>query len=302
VALLAGEHEVERRIRSAFETVGAHGFVHVSEIGGSAEVSVDADASVAVASVVKVIFALAFGRQVAAREIEATERAEVPARYRLGGTGTTGCRDRVEMSLRDLALMMMSVSDNAATDVIYQRTGRRAIDAVLDELGLSATHVRGDMLWGHLGVVAELGLDDANDLDDQLERAGDAAVRNLAWLDPQRANASTPREIGRLLEAIWTDRAGPPEACAFVRSIMAQQVTTDRLASGFEQPGVRVAGKTGTLPSIRNEAGVVTYPDGRQYAAAIFTRAGSLAARRPAIDAAIGATARIAIDHLRQLS
>jgi beta-lactamase class A len=63
-----------------------------------------------------------------------------------------------------------------------------------------------------------------------------------------------------------------------------------------------VAGKTGTLPAIRNEAGVVSYPDGRRYAAAIFTRADSLVPRQPRIDAAIGAAARIAVDYLRSAS
>ncbi len=59
---------------------------------------------------------------------------------------------------------------------------------------------------------------------------------------------------------------------------MAQQIWPHRLSSGFP-PGVRIAAKTGTLPTWRNEAGVVTYPDGRQHAVAVFTRAASLADR-----------------------
>jgi beta-lactamase class A len=293
--------EIERQIRASFKSAEARGFLHVREIGGSRSVSIDADAPVAVASVIKILFCLAFGREVATGAIPGDERAEVPAAYRMGGTGTTSCRDPVQMSLRDLALFMMTVSDNAATDVIFRRTGRKAIDAVIDELNLSDTHVRRDMMSGHMRVVEELGLPSAEDLDDQVERADAALVWQLAWIDPQRSNASTAREIARLLEAIWTDRAGSPEACAFVRSAMAQQLTTHRLAAGFEQDGVRVAGKTGTLPAIRNEAGVVTYPDGRQYVAAIFTRAHCLAPARPRIDAAIGTAARMAIEHLRSL-
>jgi beta-lactamase class A len=62
---------------------------------------------------------------------------------------------------------------------------------------------------------------------------------------------------------------------------------------------VQVAGKTGTLPPWRNEAGVITYPDGRRYAVAVFTRAESFAPRLPAVDASIGRAARLALDHLR---
>ena len=50
---------------------------------------------------------------------------------------------------------------------------------------------------------------------------------------------------------------------------------------------------------IRNEAGVVTFPDGTAYAAAIFTR--SAADCDPtAIDAAIGNIARTPIRKLRE--
>lgn len=68
---------------------------------------------------------------------------------------------------------------------------------------------------------------------------------------------------------------------------MSHQVTSHRLASGFEN-GLTLANKTGTVPTVRNEAGVATYPDGKQYIVSVFTRADSLENRQPAIDAAIG--------------
>lgn len=85
---------------------------------------------------------------------------------------------------------------------------------------------------------------------------------------------------------------------AEVRRVMALQVWPHRLSSGFPD-GVRVSAKTGTLPGIRNEVGVVEYQDGGRWAVAVFTRARSYAARQPGIDAAIGTVARPAIEHLR---
>jgi beta-lactamase class A len=204
---------IEDRIRTLFASVEAQGFLDVREIGGSGSVSVDADAPVAAASVIKILLCLAFAREVAAGTIPAAERAEVPAAHRVGGAGTTGCRDPVQMSLRDLALFMMTTSDNAATDVILERTGRAAIDAVLDELNLSETHFRGGMMWGHMRVVEALGLPSARDLDDQIEGADQAAVWSLAWLDPKRSNASTARDITRLLEATARDRPRRALSC-----------------------------------------------------------------------------------------
>ncbi|MYZ41175.1 serine hydrolase, partial [Streptomyces sp. SID4917] len=76
----------------------------------------------------------------------------------------------------------------------------------------------------------------------------------------------------RLLGLVWRDEAAPAAACADVRRWLEFQVWPHRLRSGFPD-GVKVSGKTGTLPSVRNEIGVVEYPDGGRYAVAVFTRA-----------------------------
>jgi beta-lactamase class A len=288
---------ISQALAARFARADARGFVHARELATGAEVGLDADAPVSVASVIKVAFAIAFAREVAAGRLDGRERVEVPAELRLGGSGTAGFRDTPLISLRDLARLMLTVSDNAATDIVLDRTGRDAVTAVLAELGLHATHLRSDMASMHRRVVAELGLDPDRDLDAQLAQADPDAVRALAWLDPAYANAATPRDTTALLAAIWSDRAGPPQACAFVREVMGEQVSTQRLASGFG-PEVAVAGKTGTLPGVRNEAGVVALPDGRRVAVAVFTRCGSLADRNPAVDAAIGDTARMAVEAL----
>ena len=289
---------VEDRLRETFAQADARGFLHVRDLATGDELGLDAGAPVATASVIKIVFAIAFAREVAAGRLDPAEPTDVPATLRLGGSGTAGFADPVRISLRDLALLMLTVSDNAATDVIYARAGEPAIAAVIADLGLRDTHVRSDMSRAAHGVAETLGFPDATELDDRLLRADPAVVRALPWLDPATANASTPRDTTALLAAIWTGDAGPAPACAFVRSAMGEQVTTHRLAAGFADEGMRVAAKSGTLPGIRNEAGVVTYPDGRRFGVAVFTRTESLAVRRPAIDAAIGRAARLAVDAL----
>ncbi|WP_067796246.1 serine hydrolase [Actinomadura formosensis] len=77
-------------------------------------------------------------------------------------------------------------------------------------------------------------------------------------------------------------------------------VPPHRLASGFPYDDVVVSGKTGTLPTLRNEVGAVEHPDGARYAVAVFTRALLPAAVLPRADAVIGTTARQAIEFLRR--
>ena len=288
--------DVVAEIEAVFAEAGATGFLHAREVGTDGpEVSVGGDEPVVLASVFKVPVAVAYAREVAAGRLDPTERTTVTARYRVGGIGTAGCRDDVQMSWRDLALNMLTMSDNAATDVIFHRVGQEAVDQVLTDLGLKQTQVLGcceDLLSS---LVRDLGLEN---VEDSLDGIDPALIWGLAVLDPARTTASTPREITTLLDAIWTDRAAPAEACASVRDIMAHQIWPHRLSSGFES-GVQLAAKTGTLPSVRNEAGVVRYPDGRQFAVAVFTRAFSLDERQPAVDASIGKAARLAVEQLR---
>jgi beta-lactamase class A len=291
----------ERRIHDVFAAAGARGFLHAREVGvpDGPQVCVGADDPVVLASVFKIPVAVAYSRGVSAGRLDETERTRVTGRYRIGGIGTAGCADDVEMSWRDLALFMLTMSDNAATDTIFHRIGQPAVDRVLDDLGLTNTRLIGcceDLLASMLG---ELGIDlTAPDAEERLAEVDPDRMWSLAVLDPQRTTASTPRDVTELLDAIWTDRAGDPAACERVRAIMARQIWPHRLSCGFDAD-VSIAAKTGTLPAVRNEAGVVTYPDGRRYAVAVFTRAGTLTERQPAVDAAIGHAARLAVEHLR---
>lgn len=93
--------------------------------------------------------------------------------------------------------------------------------------------------------------------------------------------------------------SNPADACAEARRILGLQVWPHRLASGFPEDEVKTSGKTGTLPTLRNEVGVVEYPDGGRYAVACFTRASTLNQKTPAADTVIGHAARLAVDSLR---
>ncbi len=201
--------------------------------------------------------------------------------------------DPVRLSLRDAALLMMSVSDNTAADLLLRRVGLDAVNRTTARLGLTRTRA----VYGFGEMLATMR-----------EDAGPAGTRaltdphvltRLRALDPARTNRSTPRDMTRLLTALWRDEACPPQYGAAMRRVMGLQVWPHRLASGFPFDDVHVAGKTGTLPTLRNEVGVVEYPDGGRYAVAVFTRTANPAATLPAADAVIGTAARIAVDALR---
>jgi beta-lactamase class A len=306
-----GEAVTEEHIREVFAGAGAEGQLHAvpvrlrttvaGEAGaeqGGREVAVGADDPVVIASIFKVLMVLEFARQVVAGQLDPRERVRVTGADRLGGWGTAGCLDDVELSLRDLAHFAMSVSANSAADLLLARVGLDTVRLLTEELGLDRTRIVGgprDLLESML---AEVGARDEREFAVRYPALPDDRKRRLAVLDPRHTTASTPREITRLLHLIWSDAAGPTEACAFVRDLMSRQVFRHRLVSGFPDD-VTVAAKTGTLPGLHMEAGVARYPDGKYYAIAVFARTQDLAASRPTVDAAIGKAAGIAVDFLR---
>jgi beta-lactamase class A len=287
-------------IRAVFRDAGATGFLHARELGrDGAEIDVDADVPVVLASVFKIPVAVAFERAVAEGRLDPAERTTVSARYRRGGVGLAGLHDDAVLTWRDLAHLMLTISDNAATDVVFHRIGQPAVDAVLDDLELHRTCIAGCCEDLFASIVVDLGATrDADDIDALLARQPEERLWALSVLDPARTTSSTPREMTALIDAIWSDRAAPPDACARVRAAMEQQVWPHRMRAGFPD-GVRIAAKTGTLPAVRNEVGAVIHPDGRTFAVAVFTRAQALDDSLPAVDRAIGAVARLAVDALR---
>ncbi|MEV4199519.1 serine hydrolase [Micromonospora globbae] len=294
---------VTRAIDGIFGRVGVTANLHVVDIDadGADEgraVAVRADEQVVIASIFKILLVLEFARQVVEGQLDPAERVLVTADDRLGGWGLAGCADDAEVSLRDLAYFAMSVSDNTAADLLLRRVGADVLPMLAAELGLARTRIVGGPRQLVEMMLADVGARTEADFARIFPTLTADQVRAMRVFDPQRTTSGTARDITRLLALIWRDEAGPAQACAMVREWMSRQLFWTRLAAGFP-PGVRVAGKTGTLPGLHLEAGVAEYPDGGRYAIAVFARTEQLATRRIDVDLAMGEAARTAVEALR---
>ncbi|MEL3944746.1 serine hydrolase [Streptomyces sp. LNU-CPARS28] len=282
------------RLQDAFAEAGVTGRLHAVDIDSGAEVGVGADQPVVTASVHKLCVLVTLHEQAAAGRVDLTEQIECPPEDRTSGpTGLAAMLDPVRMSLRDAAYLMMAVSDNTAAELLLERVGLDAVNATTARLGLTRTRAVHSFREMFASMREDAGPGGAQALTDPY------VIARLRALDPARTNHSTPRDMTRLLGAVWRDEACTPEHGAAMRRVLGLQVWPHRLAAGFPFDDVHVAGKTGSLPTVRNEVGVVEYPDGGRYAVAVFTRAARTAATLPSADAVIGTAARIAVEALR---
>lgn len=286
------------------DELGITCFVHARDLGRNhhaparAEVGARENAPVVTASVFKLPVLVEACIRMTTGEVSAERRIELsPEDFCVEGpSGLAVFTNRVTVSFRDLCLSMITVSDNRATDVVLDILGRASVNARMRELGLASTVLEGDCRYLFDTAAADLA-----SLDPPVTYGSEDATEHwlkIRTLDPKRTNRSTPAETTALLAALWREEGLPASACAEARRILGLQVWSHRLRRGFPDE-VTVSGKTGTLPFIRNESGVVEFPDGGRYAVAVFLRTPSPRSIDPRADDAIADLAAAAVADLR---
>ena len=141
------------------------------------------------------------------------------------------------ITLRDLATMMVAVSDNAATNVLIDRIGMANVNAMLDSFGLTHTRLRRKMM--------------------DLEAAKQG-----------RENISTPREMMSLLGAIYNGKLLNKEMTADFFKVLSTNKSS--FIPRDLPPDLKVANKPGELEAVRNDSGIV-FVEGRPYVICVMT-------------------------------
>jgi beta-lactamase class A len=308
VGLRGKLQHVDADHQQLFTRAACHGQLCVQPLDGNDEVALHADQPVVSASVFKVVVALEAETQFLEGRLNARERVVAPAAQRtVGPSGLSLFQDDVELSMRDLVVQMLTVSDNAATDLLLHRVTIDAVNARAAQLGLLNTVVATDMRAMISSLAHDAGFSDWSALMAALAHAQPEVARDRVMhrllgakaLNPTFATRTTPREMATLLRLIWTGRAAPWAACERVRELMGQQLVRNRIAAAFPAPA-RVAAKSGSLAGVvRNEIGVVELSGGERYVAAVFTQALRPWQAEAAVNAAIGAAVASAIELLR---
>jgi beta-lactamase class A len=138
---------------------------------------------------------------------------------------------------RDLATMMVAVSDNSATNVLIDRVGMDNVNGLMDSLGLSHTRLRRKMM-------------------------------DVKAASEGRENISTPREMMALLEAIYRGKLLNKEMTEdFLKMLSTHK---ESFIPRDLPDDVRIANKPGELEAVRNDSGIVLAKN-RPYVICVMT-------------------------------
>ena len=142
-----------------------------------------------------------------------------------------------QLTNRDLATMMVAVSDNAATNVLIDRLGMENVNALLDSLGLHNTRLRRKMM-------------------------------DVKAAPEGRENISTPLEMLTLLEKIYQGKVLDKEMTAdFFKMLSTHKAS---FIPRDLPDGLQIANKPGELEAVRADSGIV-FLQNRPYIICVMT-------------------------------
>lgn len=241
--------DIERTTRSVDATWG----IYMKSLETGEEIAINGDRPMDTMSTIKIPLMVEVFEQIKAGKFSLADRYTLAPEDVLPGTGLLRQMEPgAVVTVKDLITLMIVVSDNSATDVLYRMVGGpEAVNRRMEALGLRETR---------------------------------APAPARAWFDALRAapsrdqfhreakhpfGMSTPREMGRLLEMMERGTLVDKASSDLMLEIMRGQLYRTRIPRYLN--GYRVPHKTGDfLPFIADDVGVLEAP-GRTIVLTVFT-------------------------------
>jgi beta-lactamase class A len=196
------------------------------------------------ASTIKLPILCALFDAVAKGKAKWTDTLTVVAAEKSSGSGVIASEfsDGVQLPLRDVANLMIVLSDNTATNLVLDRLTTDAVNAYLDSIGIKTTRSMRKILG-----------------------AGPAAGYSEAGKLPENRKygigVSTPHDMVAILEKLERGEIVSPAASKEILAILGR--CQDGNGIRRRMGALKVANKTGALDALRADLGIVYSPAGR---------------------------------------
>jgi beta-lactamase class A len=249
------------------------------------------------ASTLKVPLLVELYRQVDRGDIDLDQHIEITRDLRVPGSGILKeMAEGLNPTVRDLAMLMIIISDNTATDCLYNLVGGHNLNQTIQQLGLSKTRI--PMTCRQLLFVV-VGLDPNNP-----DHTYDLCAKRLfnqecvpdgSGYDIARSDVSSPGDMCKLLEMLYSGNILSPASREDALHILERQQLRTVIPHALPV-GTRVAHKTGFYFGVRADVGIVYSPTG-PYTVAIMARE-LKCPDRMVVDLSLAALARAVYDTL----
>lgn len=272
---------LQRSIEQITRGVNASWGIYIKCLETSEEVAINADAQMDTMSVIKIPLMVEALEQVKAGKLKLSDKYTLVREDILPGTGIIQRLDPgAVLSVKDLITLMIIVSDNTATDVLYRMVG--GIDPVnkrMEALGLKQTRA-GSLAKDWFALLR-------------------AAPSSEAFYREKKHpfGLSTPREMGTLLEMMERGTLVDKASSDLMLQIMRGQLYRTRIPRHVT--GYTIPHKTGDfLPHVGDDVGVLeSRPAGRRIVISVFT--GDHYGPGDALENAIGLLAKETGDYFK---
>jgi beta-lactamase class A len=135
---MARPEGVHDRIATVAEKLGGTVGVAARNLASQAGVFVNADVCFPMASCFKVPVMVEVMRQVDAGSLRLDDRLTLCETDKSPGSTLIHCREGLRPSVRDLLYLMITLSDNTATDMLWRLVGLGAVSETMRSLGLES--------------------------------------------------------------------------------------------------------------------------------------------------------------------
>ena len=297
---------LETEIRRIIEASGAEMAVCARHLESGQQIDINAERVVPMCSVLKIPVLVEAFRQIEEGRFALDDRWELTtAEKNLPSGILVFFEDGLAPTVLDLLTLMIIISDNTATDMVMHRLGEGSVTRTMHSLGLTDICVPMTI----------------REIFDDLLPSGDPTQDMLALANAPRNregrcyslgadnDVGTPAALTELLARIWRGEIVSRAACDAMLEILLKQQLNIRLPR-YLPPGTPCAHKTGTLPGIRNDSGIIYASDASHVAVTVFSRWDDEAvsddpiarSEQPvAIDAAFGRIGRLLYDSYCEL-
>lgn len=258
------QQEFSEKMDTFFEGLGGPVGVYVDHLDQDLVLEYNADDLYPTASTLKTPLLYELYRQAEAGEVDLTKRVTTSYSNRVPGSGVLQDLDEgLNPTIRDLAELMIIVSDNWATDLIYDIIGKDKMSATLNNLGLNNTFIP-LTIREMFCALADMDPSDPAVTYDALKehlKNYNASDDNLAYAADRRNDVSSPRDMGKLMRLIHEGQGLSEDGREGVIKILKDQnfntVIPGRLPVDEH---IETAHKTGSLRGVKADVGIVYSP------------------------------------------